>query len=138
MCLLVLIATLYTALLFSIYKTRRAASVMISDYEFAIRFFFIVLTDSCCWVPIITLKFLAFSNVDVSGDIYAWIIIFVLPLNAAVNPLLYTFSTPKYRDQILANFSKTSFHKKESVTNSNQGKYSNIVLMIYLIILIES
>lgn len=68
MCLLVLIATLYTALLFSIYKTRRAASVEVSDYEFAIRFFFIVLTDSCCWVPIITLKFLAFSNVDVSGN----------------------------------------------------------------------
>lgn len=26
--------------------------------------------------------------------------VFVLPLNSAVNPLLYTFTTPKYRNQI--------------------------------------
>ena len=28
--------------------------------------------------------------------------VFILPLNSAVNPLLYTFTTPKYRNQILS------------------------------------
>ncbi len=35
------------------------------------------------------------------GDVYAWLVVFVLPLNSAVNPLLYTFTTPKYRAQLL-------------------------------------
>lgn len=29
--------------------------------------------------------------------------VFVLPLNSAINPLLYTFTTPKYRKQVLTN-----------------------------------
>lgn len=36
-----------------------------------------------------------------TADVYAFLIVFVLPLNSAVNPLLYTFTTPKYRNQIL-------------------------------------
>lgn len=28
-------------------------------------------------------------------------VVFILPLNSAVNPLLYTFTTPKYRNQVL-------------------------------------
>lgn len=35
------------------------------------------------------------------ADIYAFLVVFVLPLNSAVNPLLYTFTTPKYRNQVL-------------------------------------
>lgn len=57
---------------------------------------------------------------EISGDTYAWLVVFVLPLNSAVNPLLYTFSTPKYRDQIYTTFSKQSFTKKNDST-SNQG-----------------
>lgn len=29
---------------------------------------------------------------DISGDVYAWVIVFVLPVNSALNPFLYTFS----------------------------------------------
>lgn len=36
-----------------------------------------------------------------TADIYAFLVVFVLPLNSAVNPLLYTFTTPKYRNQVL-------------------------------------
>ncbi|GAB0096728.1 Relaxin receptor [Sergentomyia squamirostris] len=98
--LLMLIAGLYTALLVSIWKTRRATPLAVLDCEFAIRFFFIVLTDATCWAPIIALKILAFLSYEISADIYAWIVIFILPLNSAVNPLLYTFTTPRYRDKI--------------------------------------
>lgn len=34
-------------------------------------------------------------------DVYAFLVVFVLPLNSAMNPILYTFTTPKYRNQIL-------------------------------------
>ncbi|KAG4074711.1 hypothetical protein HA402_008809 [Bradysia odoriphaga] len=102
--LLVTIATLYTALFCSIWRTRRntpLGSLAILDCEFAIRFFFIVLTDCTCWAPIMVMKVLAFFSHSISGDVYAWLVVFVLPLNAAVNPLLYTFTTPKYRAQLL-------------------------------------
>jgi relaxin family peptide receptor 2 len=82
------------------------------------RFFFIVLTDVSCWLPIIILKFMAFYDVQVSGDLYSWLVIFVLPLNSAVNPLLFTYTTPKYRDQIFATFTKQSLKKQD--LNSNQ------------------
>ncbi|CRK90808.1 CLUMA_CG004498, isoform A [Clunio marinus] len=121
--LLVVVGTLYTFLLFSIWKTRKQCTGRTFDFfdcEFAVRFFFIVLTDSTCWAPIVTFKFLTFMDFEISSDMYAWLVVLVLPLNAAVNPFLYTFSTPKYRDQIYTTFSKRSFSKKHD-SNSNQA-----------------
>ncbi|XP_054086519.1 relaxin receptor 2 [Zeugodacus cucurbitae] len=99
--LLLMIALLYTALLISIWRTRKATPLSLLDCEFAVRFFFIVLTDVLCWAPIIAMKIWVFFNYNISDDIYAWLVVFILPLNSAVNPLLYTFTTPKYRNQIL-------------------------------------
>lgn len=67
--LLVLIATLYTALLVSIWRTRKATPLTVFDCEFAIRFLFIVLTDATCWVPIIALKILTYCDFEISGKI---------------------------------------------------------------------
>ena len=33
---------------------------------------------------------LALSGFNMSPDVYAWIIVFVLPINSAINPFLYT------------------------------------------------
>lgn len=82
------------------------------------RFLFIVLTDTICWIPIIVSKYLALSDVELPSDLHAWIIVFALPLNSAMNPFLYTFTTPKYRDHILAIFStRRSFTKKQESTS---------------------
>lgn len=35
------------------------------------------------------------------ADVYAFLVVFVLPLNSSVNPILYTFTTTKYRNQVL-------------------------------------
>ncbi|XP_061389196.1 relaxin receptor 2 [Musca vetustissima] len=99
--LLIMIGFLYTALLVSIWRTRKATPLSLLDCEFAVRFFFIVLTDALCWAPIIIAKIWVFFNYNISDDIYAWLVVFILPLNSAVNPLLYTFTTPKYRNQVL-------------------------------------
>ncbi|XP_017143235.1 relaxin receptor 2 [Drosophila miranda] len=120
--LLVMIALLYTALLISIWRTRSATPLSLLDCEFAVRFFFIVLTDVLCWVPIIVMKIWVFFNYNISDDIYAWLVVFVLPLNSAVNPLLYTFTTPKYRNQIfLRGWKKITSRKRAETANGNAG-----------------
>uniref|UniRef100_A0A1A9Z6V6 G-protein coupled receptors family 1 profile domain-containing protein n=1 Tax=Glossina pallidipes TaxID=7398 RepID=A0A1A9Z6V6_GLOPL len=99
--LLLIITLLYTALLVSIWRTRKATPLPLLECEFAVKFFFIVLADILCWAPIIAMKIWVFFNYSISNDIYAWLVVFVLPLNSAINPLLYTFTTPKYRNRIL-------------------------------------
>ena len=37
---------------------------------------------------------------DPEGTAYIWFAVFVLPVNSSVNPVLYTFSTPKVRTQM--------------------------------------
>lgn len=51
----------------SIWKTRNATNLPANDYHFAIRFFFIVFTDVTCWLPIVTIKAVAFLGVGISG-----------------------------------------------------------------------
>ncbi|KAH8334965.1 hypothetical protein KR074_011934 [Drosophila pseudoananassae] len=118
--LLVMIAMLYTALLISIWRTRSATPLTLLDCEFAVRFFFIVLTDVLCWVPIIVMKIWVFFNYNISDDIYAWLVVFVIPLNSAVNPILYTFTTPKYRNQVfLRGWKKITSRKRAEAGNGN-------------------
>ena len=35
---------------------------------------------------------LAITGVAIPGDVYAWTAVFILPLNSALNPFLYTLS----------------------------------------------
>ncbi|KAL6254455.1 hypothetical protein P5V15_014525 [Pogonomyrmex californicus] len=97
---LVIIGYVYVAMFASIWRTRRATPLSVGDSEFALRFFLIVLTDAACWAPIIALKILAMMKYPVPPDLHAWVVIFILPLNSAVNPLLYTFTTPKFRERL--------------------------------------
>ncbi|XP_061184857.1 G-protein coupled receptor GRL101-like [Saccostrea echinata] len=52
----------------------------------------VVVTDLFCWIPIGIIGMLTFSGIDVSPEVYAWIIVLVLPVNSALNPILYTLS----------------------------------------------
>ena len=65
------------------------------DSAMAKRLVFIVMTDFCCWMPIIIINILSLTgNFDDPNKIaYVWIAVFVLPLNSSLNPILYTFST---------------------------------------------
>ncbi|RWS20623.1 adenosine A3 receptor-like protein [Leptotrombidium deliense] len=38
------------------------------DVILALRFFFIVLTDCLCWIPIIAIKLIAFTDVEISRE----------------------------------------------------------------------
>ena len=70
------------------------------------RFAAVVFTDVCCWVPIAMLLILSLVRVvnDNGKQLYMWFSICVIPINSAINPILYTLSTPvfwqKVRDTI--------------------------------------
>ncbi|KAJ8026517.1 hypothetical protein HOLleu_31366 [Holothuria leucospilota] len=59
--------------------------------QMALKVAFLVGTDFVCWVPIIFMGFLSFTSSAVSGGVYAWTAVFVLPINSSLNPYLYTF-----------------------------------------------
>nr|KAG5698641.1 hypothetical protein BaRGS_003155 [Batillaria attramentaria] len=62
------------------------------DTAIARRLTTIVLSDFLCWFPIGLLGLLASTGTPISGEVNVAIAIFVLPLNSAVNPFLYTLN----------------------------------------------
>ncbi|XP_060074437.1 relaxin receptor 2-like [Ylistrum balloti] len=52
--------------------------------------FFVVMTDFCCWFPIGVMGVASKCGVEIPDGVYAWVMVFVLPINAAINPFLYT------------------------------------------------
>ncbi|XP_038059677.1 relaxin receptor 2-like isoform X1 [Patiria miniata] len=72
------------------------------DWALVKRFTLIVATDFVCWMPIIIVKFVALGGVSVSNSVYAWFAIFVLPINSALNPILYTMTTVLFKQKVLA------------------------------------
>ena len=51
----------------------------------------IIMSDCLCWMPIIILSCMALNGVFISPVVSAWVAVFILPLNSALNPFLYTF-----------------------------------------------
>ncbi|KAF2879524.1 hypothetical protein ILUMI_26646, partial [Ignelater luminosus] len=80
------------------------------------RFGVIVLTDCLCWVPIILVKLAALSGMSISEALYAWLAILVLPINSALNPILYTLTTTVFIKQICEFF---NFRCKKSLTRES-------------------
>ncbi|XP_076814045.1 uncharacterized protein LOC143460429 [Clavelina lepadiformis] len=50
----------------------------------------LVVTDFFCWVPISIMAFINFSGIPVSNVAYAVSAIILLPINSALNPILYS------------------------------------------------
>ena len=62
-----------------------------NEIKIALKMLLIVGTDLLCWIPIIILGILVQTvGVNVTPDIYAWLVVFVLPINSSLNPYLYT------------------------------------------------
>ena len=60
------------------------------EMRMAKRMFAIVFTDFCCWVPLSFVCILTQSGViEVSPEMYAWTVGFILPINSSINPFLY-------------------------------------------------
>ncbi|XP_043209233.1 relaxin receptor 2-like, partial [Amphibalanus amphitrite] len=120
---LILIIGSYAAMFFNIQQTRRNTPLVVREVEVALRFFCIVATDCLCWTPIVVTKVLVLIGVQIPTELHAWIVVFVLPINSAVNPFLYTFTTTKFYSRIKTVTTKYSScmpkgPRRESVNNT--------------------
>ena len=95
----------YIAMFWTVKRTARAARSTNFKTESAMakRLVFIVMTDFCCWMPIIIINILSLTGNfnDPNKIAYVWIAVFVLPLNSSLNPILYTFSTKRAKRILL-------------------------------------
>ena len=67
------------------------------DLAVARRLFTVVVSDFLCWFPIGLLGLLASRGTAISGEVNVGMAIFVLPLNSALNPFLYSLNTIQAR-----------------------------------------
>ena len=63
------------------------------DLAVARRLFTVVVSDFLCWFPIGLLGLLASGDIPISGEVNVAMAVFVLPLNSALNPFLYSLNT---------------------------------------------
>uniref|UniRef100_A0A452FU74 Relaxin family peptide receptor 1 n=1 Tax=Capra hircus TaxID=9925 RepID=A0A452FU74_CAPHI len=94
----------YGSMFYSIHQSAITANEVQNQVRkemiLAKRFFFIVFTDALCWIPIFILKFLSLLQVEIPGTITSWVVIFILPINSALNPILYTLTTRPFKEMI--------------------------------------
>ncbi|XP_070331030.1 relaxin receptor 1 isoform X2 [Odocoileus virginianus] len=100
----IIIVFSYGSMFYSIHQSAVTANEVQNqvrkEMTLAKRFFFIVFTDALCWIPIFILKFLSLLQVEIPGTITSWVVIFILPINSALNPILYTLTTRPFKEMI--------------------------------------
>nr|AAI44803.1 Rxfp2 protein [Mus musculus] len=94
----------YVTMFCSIHKTALQTAEVRShigkEVAVANRFFFIVFSDAICWIPVFVVKILSLLQVEIPGTITSWIVVFFLPVNSALNPILYTLTTSFFKDKL--------------------------------------
>lgn len=104
----------------AIYRAVSANSLVTSGVDsrkqqnmnIARRLITVAVTDFLCWFPVSMIAILAKGGVAMPGGTNAALITFVIPLNSAFNPVLYTFSylaekRRRRREQSMLSFIKS-------------------------------
>ncbi|XP_060587113.1 G-protein coupled receptor GRL101-like [Ruditapes philippinarum] len=73
-------------------RTNKIKSARKKDLVVARNLLLVVTTDFLCWFPIGVMGIMALNGYVISGNIYAWTAVFILPINSALNPVLYTLT----------------------------------------------
>ncbi|KAH9499542.1 hypothetical protein Btru_078088 [Bulinus truncatus] len=74
----------------------------------------VAISDFLCWFPIGIMGMISFNGYKYNTDVYAWVAIFILPVNSAVNPLLYTI--PAIKDMQNKKRRQPSFYNRSRNT----------------------
>ncbi|XP_062577814.1 uncharacterized protein LOC134239664 [Saccostrea cucullata] len=101
------------------------------EASLATTLFAIVLTDVFCWIPIGTIGMLTFLGIEVQADVYAWIVVVVLPINSALNPILYTVTAVirnkrRQEEESIAKLKKQLFLLKAKADNMGHRAVSRL------------
>ncbi|XP_038052704.1 uncharacterized protein LOC119725371 [Patiria miniata] len=84
----------------SIRRVKRHQSHKDEEIKMASKMAVIVGSDFLCWMPVIILGILSQTSViQIQPEVYAWLVVFVLPINSSLNPYLYTIVTMVSRQQ---------------------------------------
>ena len=113
-CYLVVLAC-YIEIVKAVYKSAKRAGMnkeMKNQLWMTAKVAAIVITDFCCWCPILLMGILVQARViTLPPSVFAWSVTFVLPINSALNPYLYTtaaiISSWKRRNQQEVSDSRT-------------------------------
>ncbi|XP_029704841.1 relaxin receptor 2-like isoform X2 [Takifugu rubripes] len=121
----------YSSMFYSIYKTGINATDVRSrlhrDVAVANRFFFIVFSDALCWIPIFLVKILSLLEVEIPDTISSWVVIFILPINSALNPILYTLTTSFFREQVEVSLCR--WQRRHMLKKDHKSLTSSTILM---------
>ena len=92
-----LILFCYIVIIKTVSQTSKAASRqrdMTEEIRMTVKVSAIVLTDFFCWFPICLIGALVQAGVvTIPADVFAWVVTFVLPINSAINPFMYTIGS---------------------------------------------
>ncbi|OWF35041.1 G-protein coupled receptor GRL101 [Mizuhopecten yessoensis] len=98
------------------------------DAAIARSLFLVVFSDFLCWFPLGIMGLMALSGHHIPPAVYAWAAVFVLPINSALNPILYTFSAiirqrknSRYRAS-----TKTAISRLSTSTSTPESIWSDI------------
>ncbi|XP_041475590.1 G-protein coupled receptor GRL101-like [Lytechinus variegatus] len=92
----ILLILIFFCYLLIFLQVRRSAKItgserMKREMRMTIKMALIVGTDFCCWMPVIIMGILSQTGlIDLPVSLYAWVVVFVLPINSTVNPYLYS------------------------------------------------
>ncbi|KAK7805751.1 hypothetical protein U0070_005684 [Myodes glareolus] len=112
----------YVAMFCSIQKTAlQTAEVrnhIRKEVAVANRFFFIVFSDAICWIPVFVVKTLSLLKVEIP-------VVFFLPVNSALNPILYTLTTSFFKDKLKQLLHK---HRRKSIFKVKKKSLSTSIV----------
>ncbi|KAJ8034735.1 hypothetical protein HOLleu_21699 [Holothuria leucospilota] len=93
------------------------------ELKMAAKMSIIVGTDLLCWVPIITAGILTDIGTKITIELYAWLVVVVMPINSALNPFIYTIPLMKRKKKNEPSFIGEQRQLKENVTDKLQKKW---------------
>ncbi|XP_017828514.5 relaxin receptor 2, partial [Callithrix jacchus] len=97
------------------------------DMAVANRFLFIVFSDAICWIPVFVIKILSLFRVEMPDTMTSWIVIFFLPVNSALNPILYTLTTSFFKDKLKELLHR---HRSKSIFKIKKKSLSTSIVWI--------
>ncbi|CAG5131361.1 unnamed protein product [Candidula unifasciata] len=118
----------------SVYRTMAAASKaqrdlceipnirQQQDFAVARNLCLVAMSNFACWFPIAVMGFVSLSGFEIGLSAFAWSTVLIMPINAALNPLLYTVPAVLRK---VAGFKKVKIKKRPPVTQFTCSKCQN-------------
>lgn len=86
---------MYKVVLDSQRRMSQVRSKQVRERQIGRQMAMIVGSNFLCWFPIIIMGLMAINGYRLPATVYSWTAVFVLPLNSATNPIVYTLAELK-------------------------------------------